>query len=301
MVNNDGDVKMIIASSIGEHDLYYQAAEIKENPIDKQKELQEEWKRINDKDTEDIKKLTEEAEKKAEDLKNATTDEQKTKIQEEMKKIEEQAKEIVQKNKEKFDEINKELRELVPDFDDNKWTKSEGDTFKLDVDYTGTRLYVVWAKVVDTAKNEYYNAAVLSVNGNRKAVESVNIEKEEISLEVGKSETLEYKVNPTDAFNTSVTWKSDNEAVATIDNGVVTAKGEGTATITITTSDGNKQDTCKVVVKSGDSNNNNEQDNTIANKPHANTGASNVLAVIIAGITMFAVVVARKYNNTKIK
>lgn len=301
MVYNEGDVKMIIGSSIGEHDLYYQAMEIIENPLDKQKALQEEWKKINDKDKADINNLTEEAKKKAEELKNATTDEQRTKIQEEMKKIEEQAKEIAQTNENKAKEINTKIRELIPDFDDSKWTKAEGDTFKLDVDYTGTRLYVVWAKVVDTAKKDYYNAAVLSVNGNRKAVESVDIEKEEISLEVGKSESLEYKINPTDAFNTSVTWKSDNEAVATIDNGVVTAKGEGTATITITTSDGNKQDTCKVVVKSESTNSGSEKDNTIANKPHANTGASNILAVVIAGIAMFAVIVARKYNNTKIK
>lgn len=301
----NGEVKMTISSSIGEHDLYYQAIEVKENPIDKQNTLKEEAGEIVNNAVADINKLAVEVEKKKEELKSATTDEEKQKIQDEIKKLEDETNKIDEEADKKVADINTKIRELVPDFDDGKWTKSEGDTFKLNVDYIGTKLYTVWVKVVDSEKNEYYNAAVLSANGNRKAVESVNIEKEEISLELGKSESLEYKINPTDAFNTSVTWKSDNEAVATIDNGVVTAKGEGTATITITTADGNKQDTCKVVVKSENSNNNNENnngyDNTTANKPHANTGASNILAVVIAGIAMFAVIVARKYNNTKIK
>ena len=66
-------------------------------------------------------------------------------------------------------------------------------------------------------------------------------------------EKLEAQVEPDDAFDPSLTWTSDNEAVATVDEkGVVTAVGPGTATITATADDGfsdrpNKA-SCKVTV-----------------------------------------------------
>lgn len=49
--------------------------------------------------------------------------------------------------------------------------------------------------------------------------------------------------------NRSATWKSSNTKVATVTSkGKVTAKGIGTATITVTTKDGAKKTSCKVTV-----------------------------------------------------
>ena len=79
--------------------------------------------------------------------------------------------------------------------------------------------------------------------------ESVSLNKEALSLVEGKAETLVATVNPNDATNKNVTWKSSNPAVATVVNGVVTAVKKGTATITVTTVDGSKTDTCTVTVK----------------------------------------------------
>ena len=65
----------------------------------------------------------------------------------------------------------------------------------------------------------------------------------------GETLTLTATVAPANATNKRVTWSSSNEDVATVDeNGVVTAKTEGTATITATTADGKKTATCKVTV-----------------------------------------------------
>ncbi|MCF0204425.1 MAG: Ig-like domain-containing protein [Muribaculaceae bacterium] len=54
-------------------------------------------------------------------------------------------------------------------------------------------------------------------------------------------------INPEDATDNFLTWSSDNEDVATVDeNGNVTGVGEGTANITVTV--GNKTATLPVVV-----------------------------------------------------
>lgn len=80
-------------------------------------------------------------------------------------------------------------------------------------------------------------------------VTGVTLNKSSITLFVGKTETLIATVAPSDATNKNVSWSSNNTAIATINNGVVTAIAEGTATITVTTEDGNKTATCEVTVK----------------------------------------------------
>lgn len=57
--------------------------------------------------------------------------------------------------------------------------------------------------------------------------------------------------------NSDLVWKSDNENIASVTDGVVTAKGKGKTTITISTSDGKQTAKCAVNV--------NTSDNTITN------------------------------------
>ena len=81
-------------------------------------------------------------------------------------------------------------------------------------------------------------------------VTSVSLNKTELTIEKGKSETLTATVNPSDATNKAVTWQSSNTAIATVDqNGKVTAKELGNVTITVTTKDGSKTATCSITVK----------------------------------------------------
>ncbi len=74
---------------------------------------------------------------------------------------------------------------------------------------------------------------------------------ETAEIPVGMTEELTAKLSPVDPDNTNVTWKSDNEAVATVENGVVTAKAVGTANITVTTEDGGYTAICRVTVIAG--------------------------------------------------
>lgn len=78
------------------------------------------------------------------------------------------------------------------------------------------------------------------------AVESVQLAPESATAEVGKTVTLTASVLPENATDKTVTWTSDNEAVATVADGVVTAVSVGTATITATA--GGKSATASITV-----------------------------------------------------
>ncbi|MGE5416026.1 MAG: Ig-like domain-containing protein [Acidobacteriota bacterium] len=80
-------------------------------------------------------------------------------------------------------------------------------------------------------------------------VKSVTLNQHTLSLKLGgTSAKLTAVISPSNAANKSVTWKSDNESVAVVNNGTVTPKAEGTANITVTTVDGAYTDTCLVSV-----------------------------------------------------
>ena len=76
----------------------------------------------------------------------------------------------------------------------------------------------------------------------------VTLSQTELSLVKGATATLRATVVPSDATNQKVTWRSNNTAVAIVENGTVTAVSGGNATITVTTEDGNHTATCEVTV-----------------------------------------------------
>ena len=78
------------------------------------------------------------------------------------------------------------------------------------------------------------------------SVESITLNKTQLSLVKGATETLAATVLPTTATDKAVTWKSSDTAVATVENGVVTAVAAGNATITATA--GGKTAICAVTV-----------------------------------------------------
>ena len=85
---------------------------------------------------------------------------------------------------------------------------------------------------------------------NRVAVSSVSLEK--TSLNIGINEIYKRTTpifSPSTATNKAVTWKSSDKSIATVDEyGNIEPVSLGTATITVTTLDGNKTATCTVTV-----------------------------------------------------
>ncbi len=90
------------------------------------------------------------------------------------------------------------------------------------------------------------NAATLTVNPV--PVTSVTLDKNTLALFTGESDALTATVAPENATDKTVTWTSDNEKVATVNGGTVTAVAPGIANITATTTDGSFTATCAVTV-----------------------------------------------------
>ena len=81
-------------------------------------------------------------------------------------------------------------------------------------------------------------------------VTEVTLDRTELTLTEGETETLTATVRPDNADNRKVTWSSDKTEVATVNGaGRVTAVKAGEAVVTVTTEDGGKTATCKVTVK----------------------------------------------------
>ena len=81
-------------------------------------------------------------------------------------------------------------------------------------------------------------------------VSSVKLNKTSGTLKTGETLQLRATISPSDAMDDSVTWSSSNKDVATVSsNGLVTAKGPGTAVITVKSNDGGKTATCTITVE----------------------------------------------------
>ncbi len=81
------------------------------------------------------------------------------------------------------------------------------------------------------------------------SVTEVGLNKTSTTLIEGETETLVATVMPENATDKSVVWESGNESAATVSqDGLVTAVGEGKATITVKTNDGGFSASCEVTV-----------------------------------------------------
>ncbi len=105
------------------------------------------------------------------------------------------------------------------------------------------------AVITVTTKDGGYNAVCVVTVAIPVSVTGVRLDKTSATLTAaGETITLTATVNPANANNSTVYWSTSNGSVAVVSNGVVTAVGNGTATITVTTEDGNKTATCEVTV-----------------------------------------------------
>ena len=112
----------------------------------------------------------------------------------------------------------------------------------------GTAIITVTTK--DGNKKASVNVTVSKSGTTVVPVTGVSITNCPGSLEIGKNATLNYAITPENATNKNVAWTSDDNSIVSVNNGVVTAHKEGTATITVTTADGGRTARCEIRVSS---------------------------------------------------
>ena len=143
----------------------------------------------------------------------------------------------------KYDDVEHEV----------KWTRQNQSYYyeNVSVDQNGlvTGLRVGEATVTATLPNG--NSASCKVKVKLTVpITSVRLNRTSMTLKEGETATLEAYIGPPETtYDRTLTWESSNPEVATVDkNGNVTAKSEGTAIITVTTTNGITA-TCNVTVE----------------------------------------------------
>ena len=137
---------------------------------------------------------------------------------------------------------------VIPEFADNPkvtWSSSDESVATVDGGVV-TAVAAGSASITATSEDGGLKATcnvlvAISVTG-------VTLDQSSISINIGNTATLSATLIPENATERTIGWDSDNEAVATVDNGVVTAISAGTSTISVVTMDGFFIATCDVTV-----------------------------------------------------
>jgi uncharacterized protein YjdB len=105
---------------------------------------------------------------------------------------------------------------------------------------------IITVTSVDGGFKDY---CTVTVTSSAVSVTGASLNKSRTTLSVGSTEELVASVLPSNATNTNVTWAtSDSSKVSVTSSGTITGVAAGTATITVTSSDGSKTATCDVTV-----------------------------------------------------
>lgn len=144
--------------------------------------------------------------------------------------------------------------EVTPSYADNKrvtWQSSDEKVATVDENGKVTAVGNGTATITATSVSGSYTATVSVTVKIPVEIQKLTIEAEKETLtKIGESTELKVKIEPENADLQKLIWKSDNEKVATTDeNGKVTAVGNGTAEIIVTTEDGKITASIMITVK----------------------------------------------------
>lgn len=152
------------------------------------------------------------------------------------------------------DETAQLTAEVIPSYADNTrvtWKSSDENVVTVDEKGKVTVVGNGTATITVTSVSGNYTATVAVTVKIPVEIEKISIEAEKETLtKLGESTGLKVKIEPENADAQKLIWKSDNEMIAAVDeNGKVTAIGNGTAIITVTTEDGKNTASITITVK----------------------------------------------------
>lgn len=130
------------------------------------------------------------------------------------------------------------------------WSSSVPSVAMVDDEGNVTALSEGYAIIrVETSNGKTATCTVQVVETQEAPITGVSLDQENVTLAEGENTTLNATITPSDTTDDkTLTWSSDAPEVAAVNDGVVTAIAPGTATITVTTSNG-MSDTCVVTVE----------------------------------------------------
>ena len=134
---------------------------------------------------------------------------------------------------------------------DSSFVEVERDTGWITAKQKTTNPVTITATTADGSnKTATCQVTVTEAAGTAVPVTSVTVLPKTLELDVAQEQLLSFEIQPMNATNKKVTWKSDSNDVTVDQTGLVRAvKAGGRATITATTADGQKTDTCTVTVR----------------------------------------------------
>ena len=93
-------------------------------------------------------------------------------------------------------------------------------------------------------------ASIITGSGSTeiKYVESIALDKNTATINLGETEQLTATLTPTDATIQDILWKSSNEAIATVNNGLISTLALGNVNITATSREGYLSAICSIVI-----------------------------------------------------
>ena len=152
------------------------------------------------------------------------------------------------------DETAQLTAEVIPSYADNtrvKWKSSDENVVTVDEKGKVTAVGNGTATITVTSVSGNYIATVAVTVKIPVEIEKISIEAEKETLtKIGESTELKVKIEPENADAQKLIWKSGDEMIAAVDeNGKVTAIGNGTAIITVTTEDGKNTASITITVK----------------------------------------------------
>ena len=129
------------------------------------------------------------------------------------------------------------------------WSSSDPSIVSVTQEGALTAVGIGTATVTVTTEDGGYTGSC-SVTVTGISVESVSLDHTILTIAKDATAQLTATVLPENASNPAVTWSSSDETIATVsEDGIVTGIKAGSATITVTTEDGNKTTSCQVTVE----------------------------------------------------
>ena len=189
-------------------------------------------------------------------------------------------KEIKNNNSSIYD-IEKIIKKELPVDNWKKWEIGGGWMFYIDppaggyperkINVNGEGLYYLWIKAYKKNSKVGYGLILVDNLGANVPLEGISLSSS-YDIKVGEEKRLNIEYTPTQASNREVTWKSEDESIATVDKeGRVKGIKTGSVKIVATSKEGNKTATTIVNVIDKDNvyvqneNKNNANTNTNAN------------------------------------